>query len=81
MSKKHEPDNFEQMSIFGIMNLLDNTENTLSSDDISLTIHLLHQIAGSMIVRSFCRTIMKRKNQSVISGSLLIHLGQLAMMQ
>lgn len=35
MSKKHEPDNFEQMSIFGIMNLLDNTENTLSSDDIS----------------------------------------------
>lgn len=24
---------------------------------------------------------MKRKNQSVISGSLLIHLGQLAMMQ
>ena len=36
MSKKHEPDNFEQMSIFGIMNLLDNTENTLSSDDICL---------------------------------------------
>lgn len=34
MSKKHEPDNFEQMSIFGIMNLLDNTENTLSSDDM-----------------------------------------------
>lgn len=41
MSKKHEPDNFEQMSIFGIMNLLDNTENTLSSDDISKIIDKL----------------------------------------
>lgn len=41
MSKKHEPDNFEQMSIFGIMNLLDNTENTLSSDNISKIIDKL----------------------------------------
>ena len=41
MSKKHEPDNFEQMSIFGIMNLLDNTENTLSSEDISKIIDKL----------------------------------------
>lgn len=41
MSKKYEPDNFEQMSIFGIMNLLDNTENTLSSDDISKIIDKL----------------------------------------
>lgn len=41
MSKKHEPDNFEQMSIFGIMNLLDSTENTLSSDDISKIIDKL----------------------------------------
>lgn len=41
MSKKHEHDNFEQMSIFGIMNLLDNTENTLSSDDISKIIDKL----------------------------------------
>lgn len=43
MSKKHEPDNFEQMSIFGIMNLLDNTENTLSSDDISKIIDKLSE--------------------------------------
>lgn len=41
MSKKHEPDNFEQMSIFRIMNLLDNTENTLSSEDISKIIDKL----------------------------------------
>lgn len=35
MSKKHEPDILEQMSIFQIMNLLDDPENTFSSEDIS----------------------------------------------
>ena len=41
MSKKHEPDNFEQMSIFRIMNLLDDPENIFSSDDISKIINKL----------------------------------------
>lgn len=35
MSNKNEPDIFEQMSIFQIMNLLDDPENTFSSEDIS----------------------------------------------
>ncbi len=41
MSKKHEPDIFEQMSIFQIMNLLDDPENTFSSEDISRIIDKL----------------------------------------
>ena len=41
MSKKHEPDNFEQMSIFQIMNLLDDPENIFSSEDISKIIDKL----------------------------------------
>ena len=41
MSKKHEPDNFEQMSIFRIMNLLDDPENIFSSEDISKIIDKL----------------------------------------
>lgn len=41
MSKKNEPDIFEQMSIFQIMNLLDDQENTFSSEDISKIIDKL----------------------------------------
>lgn len=41
MSKKHEPDILEQMSIFQIMNLLDDPENTFSSEDISKIIDKL----------------------------------------
>ena len=41
MSKKHEPDNFEQMSIFRIMNLIDNTEITLITYDITKIIDKL----------------------------------------
>lgn len=41
MSKKHEPDVLEQMSIFQIMNLLDDPENTFSSEDISKIIDKL----------------------------------------
>ena len=41
MSKKHEPDIIEQMSIFQIMNLLDDPENTFSSEDISRIIDKL----------------------------------------
>lgn len=51
MSKKHEPDNFEQMSIFGIMNLLDNTENTLSSDNTANRILLSIQNGERLILR------------------------------
>lgn len=41
MSNKNEPDIFEQMSIFQIMNLLDDPENTFSSEDISKIIDKL----------------------------------------
>ena len=41
MSNKNEPDIFEQMSIFQIMNLLDDPENTFSSEDISRIIDKL----------------------------------------
>ena len=41
MSNKNEPDIFEQMSIFQIMNLLDDRENTFSSEDISKIIDKL----------------------------------------
>ncbi len=41
MRKKHEPDIFDQMSIFQIMNLLDDPENTFSSEDISKIIDKL----------------------------------------
>ena len=41
MSKKHEPDILEQMSVFQIMNLLDDPENTFSSEDISKIIDKL----------------------------------------
>ena len=41
MSKKNEPDIFEQKSIFQIMNLLDDQENTFSSEDISKIIDKL----------------------------------------
>lgn len=40
MSNKNEPDIFEQMSIFQIMNLLDDQENTFSSEDISKIIDM-----------------------------------------
>lgn len=41
MSNKNEPDIFEQMSIFQIMNLLDDPENTFSSEDISKIIDII----------------------------------------
>ena len=41
MSNKNEQDIFEQMSIFQIMNLLDDPENTFSSEDISKIIDKL----------------------------------------
>lgn len=41
MSKKHEPDILEQMSVLQIMNLLDDPENTFSSEDISKIIDKL----------------------------------------
>ena len=41
MRNKNEPDIFEQMSIFQIMNLLDDPENTFSSEDISKIIDKL----------------------------------------
>ena len=41
MSNKNEQDIFEQMSIFQIMNLLDDKENTFSSEDISKIIDKL----------------------------------------
>ncbi len=41
MSKKNDPDIFEQMSIFQIINLLDDQENTFSSEDISKIIDKL----------------------------------------
>ena len=41
MSNKNKPDIFEQMSIFQIMNLLDDQENTFSSEDISKIIDKL----------------------------------------
>ena len=44
MSNKNEPDIFEQMSIFQIMNLLDDQENTFSSGDISKIIDKLSSI-------------------------------------
>ena len=51
MSKKHEPDIFEQMSIFQIMNLLDDPENTFSSEDIS---KIIDKLSG-----------VKRKKESI----------------
>lgn len=51
MSKKNEPDIFEQMSIFQIMNLLDDQENTFSSEDIS---KIIDKLSG-----------VKRKKESI----------------
>ena len=66
MSKKHEPDNFEQMSIFGIMNLLDNTENTLSSDDISKIIDKLSEKENlSKLRRDGKKSVRKGKEKLV----------------
>ena len=51
MSNKNEPDIFEQMSIFQIMNLLDDPENTFSSEDIS---KIIDKLSG-----------VKRKKESI----------------
>ena len=51
MSNKNEPDIFEQMSIFQIMNLLDDPENTFSSEDIS---KIIDKLSGA-----------KRKKESI----------------
>ena len=51
MSNKNEPDIFEQMSIFQIMNLLDDLENTFSSEDIS---KIIDKLSGA-----------KRKKESI----------------
>ena len=51
MSSKNEPDIFEQMSIFQIMNLLDDPENTFSSEDIS---KIIDKLSG-----------VKRKKESI----------------
>ena len=51
MINKNEPDIFEQMSIFQIMNLLDDPENTFSSEDIS---KIIDKLSG-----------VKRKKESI----------------
>ena len=51
MSNKNGPDIFEQMSIFQIMNLLDDPENTFSSEDIS---KIIDKLSGA-----------KRKKESI----------------
>ena len=51
MSSKNEPDIFEQMSILQIMNLLDDPENTFSSEDIS---KIIDKLSG-----------VKRKKESI----------------
>lgn len=51
MRNKNEPDIFEQMSIFQIMNLLDDPENTFSSEDIS---KIIDKLSGA-----------KRKKESI----------------
>ena len=51
MSNKNEPDIFEQMSIFQIMNLLDDPESTFSSEDIS---KIIDKLSG-----------VKRKKESI----------------
>lgn len=51
MRNKNEPDIFEQMSILQIMNLLDNPENTFSSEDIS---KIIDKLSG-----------VKRKKESI----------------
>ena len=51
MSNKNEQDIFEQMSIFQIMNLLDDKENTFSSEDIS---KIIDKLSG-----------VKRKKESI----------------
>lgn len=51
MRNKNEPDIFEQMSILQIMNLLDDPENTFSSEDIS---KIIDKLSG-----------VKRKKESI----------------
>ena len=56
MSNKNEPDIFEQMSIFQIMNLLDDPENTFSSEDIS---KIIDKLSG-----------VKRKKESIVFAEM-----------
>lgn len=51
MSDKNEPDIFEQMSIFQLVNLLDDPENTFTSEDIS---KIIDKLSG-----------VKRKKESI----------------
>ena len=63
MSKKNEPDIFEQMSIFQIMNLLDDQENTFSSEDIS---KIIDKLSG-----------VKRKKRGDRNLQIPLHLSRL----